>query len=300
MIECVANVSEGRRLEVVDRLTSVLRSTAGLRLLDYSADRSHNRSVFTFVGEPAVLEAGVLAFADRVIEGIDLRIHRGEHPRIGALDVVPFIPLDNATMIQCVDLAQRVGRALADRFNLPVYLYEEAATSAARKHLENIRRGQFEDLARKMQLPEWTPDFGPSRPHPTAGATAVGARRPLIAFNVNLATDDLEAARQISRAVRASGKGGLPAVKAMAVSLSDRGIVQVSMNLTDFTQTPVAAAFERVAVEAAKRGVETLESEIIGLVPARAVANTTEAKLKLRGNILDRTLEHRLAADQRT
>lgn len=300
MIECVVNLSEGRRPAVVDSFASAIRTVGGVRLLDYSADASHNRSVFTFVGDQAALESAVLAVAGRALAEIDLRTHRGEHPRIGAVDVVPFVPLENSSMSDCVDLARLVGRTLADTYQLPVYLYEEAANDPARKHLENIRRGQFEGLARKMERPEWAPDFGPSHPHPSAGATAVGARRLLIAFNVNLASSDIGVARRIAAAVRSSG-GGLPSVKAMGVSLADRGIVQVSMNLTDFRRTSLAAAFDRVSTDAAHYGVDVLESEIIGLVPAAALADTRPADLRLKDFRPDRILEHRLAsADQRT
>jgi glutamate formiminotransferase / 5-formyltetrahydrofolate cyclo-ligase len=293
LIECVPNISEGRRLEVVDGVAAELGAIPELALLDYSADPSHNRSVFTMAGRPDVLERAVLAIVTRVVATIDMRAHRGEHPRLGAVDVVPFIPLGNARMNDCVELARAVGLSIADRFGLPVYLYEEAAYNPLRKHLEDIRRGQFEGLAAKMALPEWAPDFGPSRPHPTAGATAVGARRALIAFNVNLATDRLEVARRVATAVRERG-GGLPCVKALGLSLTGRGLVQVSMNLTNYERTPIQVAFDRVAAEAAWEGVEVLESELIGLIPAAALAATTVEHLRLRHFTDGQILEHRL------
>jgi glutamate formiminotransferase len=231
------------------------------------------------------------------VHTIDLRTHRGEHPRIGAVDVVPFIPLGGTTMAECVELAREVGQAIAERLKVPVYLYEEAASRDARRRLEDIRRGQFEGLSSKMTEPEWAPDFGPAAPHPTAGATVVGARRALIAFNVNLATDRLETARRIAAAVRASS-GGLPSVKALGLALPDRHIVQVSMNLTNFEQTPIEVVFERVAAEAAKAGVAVLESEIVGLIPEAALSGTTASDLQLRGFSEDRILERRLGATQ--
>ncbi len=293
MILSVPNVSEGRRLDVIDLMADAIRRVPGARLLDSSSDVSHNRSVFTVAGEPPALEGAVMALVERAVVDIDLRTHRGEHPRLGAIDVVPFIPLAGASMADCVALARSVGAALAERLLVPVYLYEEAATSPARKNLENIRRGQFEGLAAKMTTPGWVPDFGPPAPHPTAGATIVGARPPLIAYNVNLATDRIEAARRIAAAVRSSS-GGLRAVKAMAVALHHRGIVQVSMNLTNYRETSILQAFEAVKREARKDGVSILESEIVGLVPAAAFAGTTASDLQLTGLGPDRILENKL------
>jgi glutamate formiminotransferase len=224
-----------------------------------------------------------------------MRVHRGVHPRIGAVDVVPFIPLEGATLDDCVAVARRVGARVADEFDLPVYMYEAAATRPERRNLENVRRGQFEGLVAKMALAEWAPDFGPRHLHPTAGAAIVGARHPLIAFNVNLATDRLDIATRIAAVVRQSS-GGLPAVKAMGVRLADRGIVQVSMNLTNYQITPVQQAFAAVHAEAARAGIEVVESELIGLIPAAALAGTTPEALRLRGFTADRILENRLAA----
>ena len=294
LIECVPNVSEGRRRAVVDDLAAEVRGVPGARLLDYSADPSHNRSVFTMAGDAAALEAAVLALAARAVATIDLRDHRGEHPRLGAVDVVPFVPLEGATMSECIALARTVGRSIADRLKVPVYLYEEASSNPARKHLEDIRRGQFEGLATKMRRPEWAPDFGPAQPHPTAGATVVGARRALIAYNVNLDTDRLDVARHVASAVRASS-GGLPCVKALGLSLAERGLVQVSMNLVDYERTPIHVAFDRVAAEAAGQGVDVKDSEIVGLIPAAALAGTSAAHLRLRGFSDQQILEHRLS-----
>jgi glutamate formiminotransferase len=293
MILSVPNVSEGRRPGVIASMAEAIRRVPGAGLLDASSDASHNRSVFTLAGEGAALEGAVMALVERAVADIDLRTHRGEHPRLGAVDVVPFVPLAGASMADCVALARQVGAAIAERFLIPVYLYEEAATSPARTRLEHIRRGQFEGLAAKMAAPGWAPDFGPPRPHPTAGATVVGARTPLIAYNINLATDRIEVARRVASAVRSSS-GGLRHVKAMAVVLHDRGSVQVSMNLTNYAATPIARVFDAVKREAARDGVPILESEIVGLVPADALAGTTAADLQLKDFGPERILENRL------
>jgi glutamate formiminotransferase len=213
---------------------------------------------------------------------------------MGAVDVVPLHPLADTAMSECVDLARDVGQAIAERLSVPVYLYEEAASQEARRRLEDIRRGQFEGLADKMKAADWAPDFGPSTPHPTAGATAVGARRALIAYNVNLSTDKLEVAKRIAAVIR-ERSGGLPSVKTLGLSLPHRGIVQVSMNLTNFAQTPIQVVFDRIVAEAAKSGVEVLESEIVGLIPEAALSGTTAAHLRLRGFSEDGVLERRLA-----
>jgi glutamate formiminotransferase len=293
VIECVPNVSEGRRTEVVDLIADAIRRTTGARLLDYSSDASHNRSVFTLAGDAAGVERAVMAIYERAIAAIDLRAQRGEHPRIGAVDVVPFVPIEGVTMTECVALAQQVGAAIANRFQIPVYLYEEAAANAARKNLEDIRRGEFEGLAAKMATEGWTPDFGPPAPHPTAGASAVGARLPLIAYNINLATDRLDVAKHIAAAIRYSS-GGYRYVKAMGVRLDARGIVQVSMNLTNYEKTPMFRVFEAVTREAARYGVQVLESEIVGLVPSAALVSTAEYFLRLERFGPEQILENRL------
>jgi glutamate formiminotransferase len=292
LIECIPNVSEGRRTEVLDACAEAIRS-AGARLLDVKPDAAHNRTVYTFAGEAGAVRAGVLALFDRAVEAIDLRRHSGEHPRIGAVDVVPFVPIEGATMADCVDLAKQVAQEVSTRHSLPVFLYEEAATSAARRNLEDIRRGEFEGLAAKLQQPDWRPDFGPGAPHPSAGASVIGARMPLIAYNINLATNRLDVARRIAAAVRQSS-GGLRYVKAMGVELADRGIVQVSMNLTNFEKTPMFRVFELVSREAARYGVAVLESEIVGLVPAAALTASAAWFLQLEGFTEDQVLETRL------
>jgi glutamate formiminotransferase len=293
VIECIPNVSEGRRPEIVAALADTIRAVSGVRLLDHSADASHNRSVFTFAGDAAGVERAVLALVERAVADIDLRTQRGEHPRLGAVDVVPFVPIEGVTMADCVALARKVGTEIAARFGVPVYLYEEASTNPARRNLEDIRRGEFEGLAAKMASPDWAPDFGPSAPHPSAGASVVGARMPLIAYNINLATDRLDVAKKIAAAIRQSS-GGYRFVKAMGIALQDRGIVQVSMNLTNYEKTPIFRVFETVKREAERYGVTILESEIVGLVPSAALTSAAEFYLQLSGFTGDQVLENRL------
>ncbi len=293
VIECVPNVSEGRRLDVIERMTVALKAVPGLRVLDVQSDASHNRSVFTLAGDAAALSAGIPVLFERAVADIDLRTHKGEHPRLGAVDVVPFIPIDGVTMEACVKLAKSIAGEVASRFQLPIYLYEDAANNAARKNLEDIRRGEFEGLAAKMAKPDWAPDFGPASPHPSAGASVIGARMPLIAYNINLNTNRLDVAKKIASAIRMSG-GGLRYVKAMGIPLDDRGIVQVSMNLTNYEKTPIFRVFDLVKREAERYGVSVLESEIVGLVPAAALRQSVEYYLQLEGFSADQVLENKL------
>ncbi|HEY6363014.1 MAG TPA: glutamate formimidoyltransferase [Vicinamibacterales bacterium] len=293
IIECIPNISEGRRADVVSTIVDALRRVPGVRILDCSSDASHNRSVITLAGEAAPLEAGVLALFDAATKTIDLRTHAGEHPRLGAVDVVPFVPIEGVTMDECVALAKRTAAAVAQQFNVPIYLYEEAASNPARRNLEDIRRGEFEGLSAKMARSEWAPDFGPAAPHPSAGASVVGARMPLIAYNINLATDRLDVAKKVAAAIRHSS-GGFRYVKAMGIALEERGIVQVSMNLTNYEKTPMFRVFEVVKREAARHGVNVLESEIVGLVPAAALVSTAEYALQLDGFDPRQVLETKL------
>jgi len=293
IIECIPNVSEGRRTDVVAAMADAIRAVAGVRLLDFSSDASHNRSVFTLVGDAAGVEQAVLALFERAVGAIDLRTHTGEHPRLGAVDVVPFVPIEGVTMADCVALAKKVAASVAERFKVPVYLYEEASSNPARKNLEDIRRGEFEGLAAKMATDGWAPDYGPATPHPTAGATVIGARMALIAYNINLATDRLDVAKKIAAAIRHSS-GGYRYVKAMGIKLEDRGIVQVSMNLTNFEKTPIFRVFETVKREAERYGVAIVESEIVGLVPAAALNAAAEFYLQIDGFKADQVLENRL------
>ena len=291
LIECVPNVSEGRRADCIAALTAAL-DEPGVHLLDRSSDTSHNRTVFTFAGEPAPLQRAVLRLFAAAVAAIDLRQHHGVHPRMGAVDVVPFVPLQNASMADCVELAKSTASLVADRLGVPVFLYEEAAATEARRNLAEIRRGGVDGVALRMRQPAWRPDVGPETPHPTAGATAIGARPILIAYNVNLASNRLGVAKRIAGAIRASS-GGLSHVKAMGVQL-DHGIVQVSTNLTDYHVTSMTAVFDAIAREAAADGVRVLESEIVGLVPADALPADPKKRLRLKDADLDRVLETRL------
>jgi glutamate formiminotransferase len=244
-------------------------------------------------GEAARLEAALLSLIASALAHIDLRVHSGEHPRLGAVDVIPFVPIEGVSMDECVALAKDTARAVADRFNVPVYLYEEAAANPLRRNLEDIRRGEFEGLAAKMASDAWVPDYGPRTPHPTAGASVIGARMPLIAYNINLATDRLDVAKKIAAAIRFSS-GGFRYVKAMGVTLADRGIVQVSMNLTNYEKTPMLRVFEAVKREAERHGVMVLESEIVGLVPSAALVDVAQSTLQLTGFTRSQLLETRL------
>jgi glutamate formiminotransferase len=293
IIETVPNISEGRRPEVIDRAVGALRGVAGLRVLDVQSDPDHNRSVLTLVGDAPSVTAGILALFEAVLPLIDLRSHKGEHPRMGAVDVVPFIPIEGVTLKDCVALARSVGRSVAERFAVPVYLYEEAAQAPHRRNLEDVRRGQFEGLAEKMKDPLWVPDFGPKEPHPSAGATVVGARMPLIAYNINLGTADLEVAKRIAKAIRHSS-GGYRFVKAMGIMLEQRGIAQVSINMTDYKKTPLHRVFETVRSEAERQGVAVVGSEIVGLVPQEALLDAADHFLRLEGFQTDQILEKKI------
>ena len=293
IIESIPNLSEGRRPEIVERCVAAIRAVPGVRLLDASSDPSHNRSVLTFVGDREPVKAATLALFEQAVAAIDLRNHTGEHPRLGAVDVVPFVPIDGVTMEECVQLAKEVGAEVAERFGVPVYLYEEASNNPARRNLEDIRRGEFEGLATKMASGGWAPDFGPAGPHPSAGASIVGARMPLIAYNINLNTDRVDVARKIAAAIRQSS-GGMRYVKAAGFRLEDRNLAQVSMNLTNYQKTPIFRVFEIVKREAERYGVSILESEIVGLVPAAALVSAAEFYLQLERFSGEQVLENKL------
>jgi glutamate formiminotransferase len=271
VLECVPNVSEGRDRAVVARIAEAVRGVPGARLVDVHADADHHRSVFTFLGPPDGVERAALALAEAVLEAVDMRHHRGVHPRIGALDVLPFIPLRGLSMDDAVAVAHRVGEALGRIHDLPVYFYGAAARSPERRALPAVRLGQYEGLREKAGDPAWRPDAGPASFRPRSGASAVGARGILVAFNVWLRSGDVEAARAIAHVVRESS-GGLPAVQAMGVRLASRGLVQVSMNLLDYRLTPIPAAFEAMASEAARRGIAVQRCELVGLAPRAAFA----------------------------
>lgn len=290
LLECVPNVSEGRRPEVIARLAAAAASGPGVRLLDVSSDPDHNRTVFTLVGDPEGLNQSLLSFYEIALAEVDLTRHDGVHPRVGAVDVTPFVPLGDTPMEVAVAAAERLGRAVAERFGLPVYLYERAARTPERRRLADIRRGQFEGLPARMADPAWAPDFGPARVHPTAGVTVIGARFFLIAFNAVLDTADPEIARAVARKVRESS-GGLPAVRALGFYLARRGRAQVSMNLVDFRQTPVLKALDRVRYEAEALGTRVVETELIGLIPEEAVLGVARDALLLPELGVGRVLE---------
>lgn len=293
LIESVPNFSEGRDAAKLDRLLQPFRARDGVKLLDYQSDVDHNRTVVTIVGEPEALRQSLLEAAGAAIDLIDMTRHQGQHPRMGAVDVVPFIPLRNVSMAETVEFSKQFARELAERHHLPIFLYEASASSSARSNLAAIRRGEFEGMPTKLRQPEWQPDFGPSHVHPTAGVTAVGARKPLVAFNVNLATDSLAIANDIALKVRHIS-GGLRFCKAIGVELKQRGLVQVSMNLTDFSKTAVYRALELVRIEARRYGVSVVGSEIVGLVPMRALVDVAVYYLGLDNFSLDQVLEVRL------
>jgi len=295
MIECVPNLSEGRDRGFLEDVAEAVRQE-GCRVVDVHCDADHHRSVFTIVADPERIIAGILTMVEAVIPRIDVRKHRGEHPRIGAVDVVPFVPISNSSLDECVRLAKATGEEIGRRFDVPVYLYEAAASSEDRRNLARIRQGGLSGVAKRIGTPTWRPDFGPAKVHPTAGAIAVGARRFLVAYNVNLASDDLGAARAIAFALRASN-GGPPGVKALGLRLGGRGIVQVSMNLTDVQGTTLSEVFERVSDEADRLGLRILESEIVGLVPRVVLGAATTESLRLTRDLDGVVLEHRLAEE---
>ena len=280
IVECVPNVSEGRDPARLARVAAAVRATPGVTLADVHADPDHHRSVFTFLGEPATVAAGAVALADAVLAEIDMREHRGIHPRIGALDVLPFVPLSDTPMSVAVSLAHAVGATLATRHALPVYYYGEAARRPERRALRELRHGEYEGLAARLGREEGRPDDGPARFDPRRGAVLVGARGVLVAYNVWLASDDLAAARAIAREVRASG-GGLPTVQALGLPLASRRRVQVSMNLLDHRVTPIPAAYDRVAQAAARRGIAIERAELVGLAPRAAFAGRAPASVGL-------------------
>ena len=294
IVECVPNFSEGRRKEVVDALAEAIAAVPGVRLLDREMDGDHNRCVITFLGDRTAVAEGAFAGARAAVELIDMNAHHGEHPRIGALDVLPFVPISEVTMDQCVELARSVGKRIAEELHVPVYLYEAAATRPDRKDLPNLRRGEYEGLREEIATnPDRRPDFGEPKMHPTAGATVVGARPVLIAWNVNLATKDVAVAKRIAKAIRESS-GGLPAVRAKGFALADRGLVQVSMNMLDYHTTSLVRAFEEITALAAKEGVAVEESEVIGLVPIEPLIEAAGEYFKLARFQRTQILETRL------
>ena len=293
IVECVPNFSEGRDSGKIEKIASSFRGRKGVKLLDIQKDGDHNRSVITIVGEPEPLKEALIAAVGKAIDLIDMRSQKGQHPRMGAVDVIPFIPIKNVVMDDAIALSKETAKAVWETYKLPVFLYEASATSPDRENLANVRKGQFEGMPAKLKLPGWKPDFGERKIHPTAGVVAIGARMPLVAFNVNLDTNNIEIANAIAKTVRHIS-GGLRYCKAMGVELKGRGITQVSMNMTDFTKTPLYRAFELVRIEAKRYGINVVGSEIVGLVPMGAIVDTAGYYMGLEDFSTEQVLEARI------
>lgn len=280
IVECIPNISEGRNPQVIEAVVDRVRQTPGVTLLNYSSDTSHNRTVITFLGSPqGVLEAAV-ALAKEAVARIDLNHHQGEHPRMGAVDVIPFVPVKEISTEECVELSRKAGQRIWEEAGLPVFLYEDSATAPHRKNLAAIRKGQFEGMARKVQEPQWEPDFGGRTIHPTGGVVAVGCRMPLVAYNINLSTSDISIASAIAKVIRESS-GGLSCVKALGVMLEERNIAQVSINMTNLDRTPLYRVQELVRAEAARWGVHIVGAEVVGLTPMNALIDAAAYYLQL-------------------
>lgn len=293
IIECVPNISTADG-DLVNQAAGVVRSTPGVTLLNTSSDESHNRTVITFVGDPAGVEEAAVQLAKFAARNIDLTKHKGEHPRMGAIDVIPFIPIREVSMEECIALSKKVASRIWEEACMPVFLYEASASAPHRENLAAIRKGQFEGMAEKVKEAQWEPDFGGKTIHPTAGVVAVGARAPLIAFNINLSTADVAVADKIARVIRQSG-GGLNCVKALGVFLKERNCAQVSINMTNYCQTPLYRVLEFVRFEAARYGVTVVGTEIVGLVPMRALIDSAEYYLGIENfDPENQVLEYRL------
>ncbi|MBQ3091204.1 MAG: glutamate formimidoyltransferase [Clostridia bacterium] len=280
IVECIPNISEGRNTEIIEAVLDQVRATAGVTLLDYSSDPNHNRTVITFLGSPEGVQEAAVALAKKAAELIDLTKHEGEHPRMGAVDVIPFVPIKEITKEECVELSKVVAERVWNEAKMPVFLYEDSASAPNRVNLAKIRKGQFEGMAEKVLEPEWEPDFGGRTIHPTAGVVAVGCRMPLVAFNINLNTPDLNIASAIAKIIRRSS-GGFDCVKALGVMLEDRNIAQVSINMTNFNKTPLYRVLELVKAEAKRGGVTVVGTEIIGLTPMNALIDSAEYYLQI-------------------
>ncbi|MBE6898002.1 MAG: glutamate formimidoyltransferase [Ruminococcaceae bacterium] len=280
IIECVPNCSEGRNKEVIEYIADAVRKVPGVVITDYSSDESHNRSVFTIVGDPDQMAEAAFQFAKACVEKIDMTKHEGAHPRMGAVDVIPFTPVKDVSMDECIELSKKVAERIWTELGMPVTLYEESCTAPHRRNLAAIRKGQFEAMPEKLKDPQWHPDYGNQEIHPTAGIVAVGARFPLVAFNINLSTSDIEIANKIAKTIRESS-GGMKWIKAIGVMLEDRNIAQVSINMINYTKTPMYRVFENVRFEAERYGVQIVGSEVIGVVPMDAMIDAAEYYLKV-------------------
>lgn len=290
IVECVPNFSEGRDTEKIEKIVNPLRGKKGVKLLNYEADKDYNRLVVTVIGEPEAVKNAIIESIGVAAEVIDMRVHQGQHSRMGATDVVPFIPIKDMTEEEAINLSKEVAREVGEKYNIPVFLYEKSATKPERENLATVRKGQFEGMEEKLKDPNWKPDFGPDKVHSSAGVTAIGARMPLIAYNINLDTNNLEIANKIAKCIRHSS-GGLRYCKAGPVEIPEKGITQVTMNLTDYTRTSMYRAFEMVKMEARRYGVNLLGSEIVGLVPMEAIADTAAYYLGLENFDMDKILE---------
>ncbi len=293
IIECVPNFSEGRNKETIEAIVDEVRKVQGVKLLDYSSDEDHNRTVVTILGDPESIKVAAFNLVKKASELIDMSVHKGGHPRMGATDVIPFIPISDITMAESVEIAKEVGKRIGEELNIPVYLYEEAASAEYRKNLAEVRKGQYEGFFEKIKNPDWKPDFGPDVMNVKSGATAVSARVPLVAFNVNLGTDNIEIADKIAKTVRFMG-GGLRFVKAMGVMLEERNIAQVSMNLVNYEKTAIYRAYEMIKMEAKRYGVSVVGSEVIGLLPMKALIDCAEYYLQIENFSIDQVLEKRI------
>lgn len=289
IVECIPNFSEGRNEEVINGLVETAKSVAGVTLLDYSSDESHNRSVFTLVGDPESIQEVAFKLVKYASENIDMTKHQGEHPRMGATDVCPFVPIKDVTVEEAVEISKKVAERINSELDIPVFLYEDSASKPSRKNLAKVRKGQFEGMPEKLKEEDWEPDYGKREIHPTAGVTAVGARMPLVAFNVNLDTSDIKIANKIAKIIRASG-GGFKYCKAIGVMLEDRNIAQVSMNMVNFEGTPLYRAVEAVKFEAARYGVKVIGTELIGLAPAKALIDSAEYYLQIENLDYDKQI----------
>lgn len=293
IIQCVPNFSEGMDKVLLEKILDEIRIVEGVKLLDYSMDKDHNRSVVTFIGEPEAVIEAAFASCKKASELIDLRKHKGEHPRMGATDVIPLIPISDVTMDECVELSQRLGKRIGEELGISVYLYEKSATRVMRENLANVRKGQYESMGTKLKEEDWHPDFGPMELHLTAGVTAVGARMPLVAFNINLGTKDIEIAKKIAKVIRSSG-GGFTYCKALGLEIKEREIVQISMNMVDYTKSSLFRVFDTVEREAKRYGVNVIGSELIGLVPMNAMIDVAEYYLRLENFDSSQILEKRM------
>ena len=280
IVECIPNISEGRNMEVVEAVLNEVRSTPGVTLLDHSSDPNHNRTVITFLGSPEGVAEAAVKLAKKAVELIDLTKHVGEHPRMGAVDVCPFVPVKEVSTEECVELSKSVAKRIWEEAGMPVFLYEDSASAPHRVNLAAIRKGQFEGMAEKVKQPEWEPDFGGPTIHPTAGTVAVGCRMPLVAYNINLNTSDISIANAIAKIIRQSS-GGLACVKALGVMLEDRNIAQVSINMTNLHKTPLYRVVELVKAEAKRWGVGVVGTEVVGLTPMHALIDAAEYYLQI-------------------